>query len=193
MKLGSLSEKYESNGNPGAYNNGEGDKGGQSYGLYQLSLNTGALKGYVHYSKYSNEFKGLLLGSSQFNAQWQQLALLYPEEFAEDQYQYQKHIYYTPVRNQLDSIGIPQSNAINQVIWSTSTQHGPRWAVEAFKKAKPRERERDIIKAIYELRAAAFKNSTYYNSSTSRRRIRDNVLKRYESELKEALELVNKR
>ena len=35
--LGTLSEGYESNGNPGAISGGEGDLGGKSYGAYQLA------------------------------------------------------------------------------------------------------------------------------------------------------------
>ena len=42
MELGKLSAAYESNGDPAIVSTGEGDRGGLSYGAYQLASNCGA-------------------------------------------------------------------------------------------------------------------------------------------------------
>jgi len=45
--LGSLSARYESNGDPGAIGRTEGDAGGASYGAYQFATNAGVPEAFV--------------------------------------------------------------------------------------------------------------------------------------------------
>lgn len=190
MELGSLSAKYESNGNPGAISTGVGDKGGKSYGMYQLSLATGALAGYIASSAYKEEFNGIALGSNKFDAVWRAIAQRDPAGFRSDQRTYHTKVYYTPVRRYATSINIPNTEAINQVIWSMSTQHGPRWAKSILELCVGYS-ETETIKKIYELRTAQFMNSSYYGSSSSRKRVRDSVINRFKKELSDALEMVS--
>lgn len=188
-QLGELSAKYESNGDPGAVANTKGDKGGPSYGMYQLALNTGSLEAYIKASRFRPCFIGLKPGTEDFDKKWKKLAAARTKDFAEEQYNFHMGVYYTPVRTMCDKWGIPDTNAINQVIWSTSTQHGPSWTKKAFKGLAGKA-EHEIIESIYKLRGAQFMNSVYYNSSEAARNVRKNVLNRYKQELTEALQLI---
>lgn len=188
-QLGSLSRRYESNGKPGSISTGVGDKGGKSYGMYQLSLDMGSLSDYVNQSHYKAQFGGIKLGSDAFDTKWRSIAKLHPKEFADDQHQYIMNTYYSPVRAYGDTINIPDTNAVNQVIWSTSVQQGPKWAKHILELCATYN-EVETIKKIYELRTAQFMNSAYYGSSASRKRVRDGVLNRYKSELKDALQMI---
>lgn len=190
MELGALSAKYESNGKPGSISTGVGDKGGKSYGMYQLSLDVGTLNSYVIHSRYKDQFAGLVLGSEAFDAKWRAIAQREPAEFANDQHKYIERVYYTPVRDYATDIGIPDTNAINQVIWSMSVQHGPKWA-KAILMLCVTYNEVETIKKIYELRTAQFMNSSYYGSSASRKRVRDGVISRFKKELQDALQMVS--
>lgn len=203
-QLGSLSRRYESNGKPGSISTGVGDKGGKSYGMYQLSLDVGTLNDYVTKSIYKAQFTctvdvhsnggkcppyaGIVLGSKAFDTKWKQLAHDHPIEFAADQHQFIERVYYAPIRAYATSIGIPDTNAVNQVLWSTSVQHGQKWTKTIIHLCVGYN-EVETIKKIYELRTSQFMNSAYYGSSASRKRVRDGVLNRFKKELKDALEL----
>ena len=50
-----LARKYESNGDPSCVSTGEGDLGGVSYGLYQLSSQAGSVESFLAWvCKYPN-------------------------------------------------------------------------------------------------------------------------------------------
>lgn len=189
MELGAISAKYESNGKPGTISKGKGDKGGKSYGMYQFSLDTGALNAYVVKSRYKAEFAGIVLGSEAFDAVWRAIAEREPEAFKDDQHEYIKRVYYTPVRKLADTLHIPNTEAVNQMIWSASVQHGPNW-ISAVLKAVSGLKERELITSVYAKRTSQFQNSTYYNSSAARRQVRDSVLNRFKQELKLVLNLI---
>lgn len=189
MKLGAISEQYESNGNPATISKGKGDKGGTSYGCYQLAINTGVVSDYVAQSKYYKEFAGLMVGSKEFNAQWVKIARRDAKEFAEDQHQFIYKLYYKPVRDYLNKLNIPDTEAINQMAWSTAVQHGVGRAKQLFELNKDKT-ELELIKAIYKARTQIFLNSVYYNSNPERRKVRDGVINRYKKELMDVLAMV---
>lgn len=189
MKLGRLSEKYESNGKPGIIANNRGDRGGKSYGLYQLAIKTGSLKEFVSKSRFKSELVLYRLGSAEFDHKWKELARDHRQEFIDDQHDYIKRVYFDPVRLRADRLGIPDTEAVNQVLWSTAVQHGVGWTRRKLTGLGGRTEEQ-VIKKIYYYRSYQFKHSNYYSKTASRKRIRDNVLKRFRNELAEALKLI---
>src|SRR5262245_57825353 len=54
QQLGTLSRKYESNGNPGLVSSGRGDHGGRSYGAYQFSSKTGSARDFTNWLGQTN-------------------------------------------------------------------------------------------------------------------------------------------
>lgn len=191
FKLGSLSQKYEvGNGGAGTISNTAGDKGGASYGTYQLAANAGSLNGFLKSSDYGKEFAGLQPGTQAFNAKWKQLAAN-DQGFGEAQHAYMEKANYAPVRATADKLGVPNTEAINQVLWSMGVQHGGGGGSSIIKKAfKPGMSEKELINNIYDRRSAVFANSKYYNSSASRRNVQKSVLNRFRDEREDALRMI---
>lgn len=160
--LGSLSEKYESGGNPGAI--GYDSTGGYSYGTYQLAHNNA--QSFVNQSRYANEFKGLAFNSPQYRQKWQEIAQRDPLGFGAAQKDYIKKTHFDPQIQKLSSAGI-NVNGLNPVvldaIWSTAVQHGPSTsiALNALKTAGADPASQ--LRAIYNAR---WNNGQNFRSST---------------------------
>lgn len=167
-QLGSLSAKYESGNrgveamNPDALGRKTWDKGGPSYGQYQLAANTGTLGAYIKQSPYAKDFAGLKPGTPEFNAKWK--ALAQDPAFGQSQHDYIKKTHYDSVRAYADKVGIPNDPTINNALWSTGVQHGPgkeggtKGAIPLLQKAgingnMPKDQ---IIKSLYQQRESAF-------------------------------------
>lgn len=162
--LGSLSEKYESGGNPGAI--GYDSTGGYSYGTYQLAHNN-ALN-FVNQSQFKDAFKGLAFNSAQWRQRWQDIAKQAPQQFAQAQKQFIAKTHFEPQVSKLAKAGI-DINSLPQVvkdaIWSTAVQHGANTDVvtKALAKAGKNASPSDMLKAIYKERwlgGARFASST---------------------------------
>lgn len=160
-KIGSLSAKYESGGNPGAI--GYDSTGGYSYGTYQLAHNNA--QSFVAESPYAQQFAGIPFNSPQFQQKWKQIAQADPQGFAQAQHDYIAKTHLEPVVNRLKAGGIDVSRmspTVQDVIWSTAVQHGPGNKIieQAMATAKD---ERDFIQKVYQLRwnnGAGFASST---------------------------------
>lgn len=160
-KIGSLSAKYESGGNPGAI--GYDSTGGYSYGTYQLAHNNA--QRFVAESPYAQQFAGIPFNSPQFQQKWKQIAQSDPQGFAQAQHDYIAKTHLEPVVNRLKAGGIDVSRmspTVQDVIWSTAVQHGPGNKIieQAMATAKD---ERDFIQKVYQLRwnnGAGFASST---------------------------------
>ena len=148
MALGDLSKKYESNGNPSIISSGEGDYGGVSYGMYQLSSTMGSVDefidwglhcGVANYVNYANQLDNCRpINSSQFKAKWRELGDSPYTNFSSMQHDYIKFAYYdVAVRNLKRAYFNVEnhSNAIKDVIWSASVQYGAGEIVELFTSA----------------------------------------------------------
>ena len=75
--LGALSAKYETGGRgPGTVSTGAGDKGGVSYGSYQMASKMGVPGRFVTQSGFPwlQDFKNLVPGSADFTAAWKRIA-----------------------------------------------------------------------------------------------------------------------
>ncbi len=172
MKLGDLSAKYESNGDPGAIGDNAGDAGGVSYGAYQFATTQGTPQAFVAWLQQQGHPYGDTLGQSEpgtaeFTAAWQQIAQADPGGFLELQHNFTQLMYYEiPVRY-LRQAGIviePRSFALKNVVWSAAVQHGPENIVELFRTAaaiatggNPDPNQVDdeaLIRAIYLVRGS---------------------------------------
>jgi hypothetical protein len=149
--LGSLSEKYESGGNPGAI--GKDSTGGWSYGVYQLAHNN-VDRFLSSNPNFGTMFKGLKKGTTAFNNKWKQVAQKYPSQFAQAQKNFIAQTHFQPQVSKLQKLGINVNNfssALKDVIWSTAVQHGANTNVvaNAIKKVGKNASETALIKAIY--------------------------------------------
>lgn len=184
--LGSLSARYESNGNPATVSTGKGDIGGVSYGSYQLSTASG------HAQKFANWFgqglDKLKAGTSSFTNKWKELAKKDPEGFQQAQHAYIAENHYKPAVNALKSstgVDVNQySDVLKDVVWSIGVQHGAGGSKSIFSRSgiKPGMSERDIINLLYKERS---KVNVYFKSSP--RSTKDSVAKRFEKERLDAL------
>lgn len=135
-QLGDTSKKYESGrGGPGAVNDPGSrkfDKGGASYGLYQMSEKAGTIQQYQKYTKY-NALKGLKPGTAEFDRAWKEVARQDPGGFAEEQHAFIKKNYYDRLSSRLKRKGMDFSSrgrGIQDMIWSTSVQYGNKKIIE---------------------------------------------------------------
>jgi hypothetical protein len=181
VELGKLSEKYESNGYPGAI--GHDNTGGFSYGKYQIATKTGTMKKYMNFLKeefpaFEQELSatgGLdsaLNGTVEFKRVWKKLAK--NPNFADSQHAFIQKTHYEPFVERLKGIGLDvnaRSRALKNVVWSVSVQHGPGNNVfrNALRNYDPNDLEdnqkvsdKEIVEAVYAERSKVdvyFKNS----------------------------------
>lgn len=140
MLLGSLSAKYESNGNPATISAGQ-DTGGVSYGAYQFSSRFGVPLQFANWCIYSGEGKitgerlldayakdGNTYGT-QFNAEWKSIAADDASSFLILQHNFTKTMYYDVMVAKLEANihGFRADDytvALRNVIWSRAVQQG---------------------------------------------------------------------
>lgn len=154
-KLGSVSSKYESNGNPGTINNyaNGADLGGASYGAYQFAsylkgpdtptrdsvkkteiLNS-PVNQYIKSSQYSSKFSGLSPATPSFDSTWKSISSSNKAEFLADQHKYIERKYYQVCIDKLPASIVSRKKAVHEAIWSMSVQHGPGGAASIIKSA----------------------------------------------------------
>jgi hypothetical protein len=200
IPLGALSAKFESSkAGPAAI--GYDSTGGTSYGTYQLASKVGVVKEFLGYlSNVNPEWAKRLseagepnTGSTkgQFPEVWKKIASESPKEFDKIQHDFIEKKHYVPTVKALSKIGYDvesQSAAIKDVVWSTAVQHGSGGATSIFKKAIDESgginaSAENIIKKVYEIRRTKFGSST--------EAVRASVNRRFDTESKMALEMLN--
>ncbi len=197
VKLGALSQKYESNGNPGAVSSGVGDPGGVSYGAYQMTSKSGGtvskfLKSSAAAS-WSVEFANLVPGSPEFTETWKSIANRDPEKFLEAQHEYIKQTHYDPFVEKIKGLGLDvneRSWALQDVVWSTGVQHGPNNIViaNAVKGENLSQMsDEEIIKAIYAERGRKNTDGTMVWFPNCSLDVQKSVATRFTKELDDAL------
>lgn len=134
MKIGQLSEKYESGGaGIGTISDGWGDPGGKSYGTYQFSSNAGSLENFVDWLQekgywFGAELAKYPLTGDDFDAAWKWLANSdNAEDFERAQDEYVIEHYYDPAIRILRNIGFNIENhheVMKQVVFSRAIQYG---------------------------------------------------------------------
>lgn len=162
-ELGSLSRKYESNGNPGLVSSGKGDHGGRSYGAYQFSSKTGSAAAFTKWLGQSHpdlarDLAGKRPDTPAFDAAWKQTAARDSSGFLRAQHDYIQSSFYDPAASKVKgSTGLDvsqRSNAVRDVLWSTAVQHGAGGANSIFKTAlagrdPSKVSDKDLIDAVY--------------------------------------------
>jgi hypothetical protein len=200
VKLGVLSAKYESNGNPATISTGTGDLGGKSYGTYQFASKTGSLLAFVNSLKATNPdmynqlygayTKGGIGFGANFDAAWKAIAAKNPAAFESVQHDYIQKQYYNPASDKLKEIGLDLSKhspALQDVVWSTAVQHGVNGAINLFKKIDLSGTDADIINRLYDERSNVGK---YFSGSSSA--VQAGVKNRFAQERKDALAMLAK-
>lgn len=195
-RLGQTSERYESSGRgAGVISTGADDHGGVSYGVYQLSSNTGTLQEYLDQSIYGIHFRGLTPATPGFNAAWRELARTDPE-FGRDQHAFIGRSHYEEQQTRLDAAGISlrdRGKAVQDMLWSTSVQFRgltktivSKGLGEKFPDGYKLESvtDRDIIEAAQDYKIAH--NNTLFRSSSG---LWPGLLRRAHAEKADLLEL----
>ena len=199
MRLGMLSEKYESTGS-GCVSNGQGDAGGVSYGCYQFSTDAGIPQAFTQWMLTNHYPFGEMLaaagpaGEYQFTSTWQTIAENYPDEFAQLQHLYAQLLYFEPAVQALASIGLQilsRSNALMQVVWSRAIQYGHFWMPELFNSAAAMAgkevsemSDQELIWFVYEVNLT---DPSWTSGSPS---LRHGLFNRFMNERQEALALL---
>lgn len=197
---GSLATMFESGaaGNIAAI--GYDATGGTSYGKYQFSSSRGTMDDFLTYldshasdiSLHLRAAGGVNTGSKQgeMPMAWQEVANIDPVRFEKMQDAFMHSRYYSPVARVVqDKMNIGQmSTAMEEVLLSTSLQHGPRGAIQIFAKAFgatggfSEEMQESFIKNVYAQRSNEFVTSTP--------EVRTGVQSRLDAELNVALSML---
>lgn len=166
-RLGALSEEFESGGRgPGAVSSGQGDPGGVSYGIWQLSSRAGTAAAFMaaEGARWRAEFAGAAPGSAAFSAAWKKVAAREPVAFAAAQHAFIERTHYRPtvaaVRKNTGLDLDSRHPAVRDATWSVAVQHGGAAsiltaAVAAADRSPGREAagyDRALVNAIYEQR-----------------------------------------
>jgi hypothetical protein len=196
--LGSLSAKYESgNRKSGTVSTGKGDPGGVSYGSYQLASKVGTAKRFVD-QYYADWFHGTTPGSDEFSALWKKLASEREPELAVYEHLFIADTHYQPFADRLYkelNFEVDQhSNALRDVVWSTSVQHGAGNKVfhRALEKASQENRldqltDREIIELVYQERGRVGADGISVYFSRSSPKVQESVRNRFKNEQADAL------
>jgi hypothetical protein len=130
--LGAVSAHFESGkGGVGTISTGKGDHGGVSYGAHQLSSKSGTMNAFLRSesgSAYAQEFAGLQPGSAAFNQKYKEIVARDGEGFDKAQSNFIKATHYDPAARKLaKDTGLDvsgRSRAVQEMVYSTSTQYG---------------------------------------------------------------------
>ena len=148
-RIALLARKYESNGDPACVSSGEGDIGGISYGLYQLSSAVGSVKEFVawlsEYPKPEYANYGKLLSMNEVNSKafitdWKNIGYIDSGGFGMLQDEYIKEMYYEKASKLLcreNFCADKHTDAMRAVILSRAVQNGPSGCVNVMKNALP--------------------------------------------------------
>ncbi|HET9789590.1 MAG TPA: LysM domain-containing protein [Pyrinomonadaceae bacterium] len=203
--LGALSAKYETGGRgPGTVSTGAGDKGGVSYGSYQMASKMGVPARFVTQAGFPwlQDFKGLVAGTAPFTACWKRIAAAQTAEFQEAQHAYIKKTHYDLLVAKIrtdDSLDVnSRSRALQDVVWSTAVQHGGATPIihRACGKVTcaPTDPKYDeeLIRAIYAERGRKKPDGNLAYFSGNSASVQKGVANRFKSELQDALAMLAK-
>lgn len=193
--LGGLSARYES-GNKGSEAVGWDSTGGTSYGKYQIATRTGTMSRFMDYLKTEDPeaFERLQAAgpadtgkNGNFAKVWQQMAK--EGKLGDHEHEFIKRTHYDPGLRAIKSDElrgmIGKSSALQDVLWSTTVQHGGGRGAGIFDKVyKDGMSEDDLIKAIY-----AERGTRFGSSSAS---VRASVQNRFKDEQRNALAMIGR-
>jgi hypothetical protein len=174
-EIGALSAHFES-GEKGPGVVGYDNNGGTSYGTYQISSRAGTMKHFIDYlSEQAPDIAGRLKAAGPANTGsqsgkmpevWKRISAADPARFAKLQYDFIEKSHYQPALQEISNrTGLDVSKApraLQEVLWSTAVQHGPKGAVKIFTKAVKNAMDKNGIKmaqligSVYHMRADQF-------------------------------------
>jgi peptidoglycan hydrolase-like protein with peptidoglycan-binding domain len=203
-ELGSLSRKYESNGNPGLVSSGRGDHGGRSYGAYQFSSKTGSAAAFTswlsrNHPDLARDLAGKTPATPAFDTAWKATARRDPSGFLRAQHDYIQHSFYDPAASKVKaSTGLDvsqRSHALRDVLWSTAVQHGQGGANSIFKTAlggrDPNTMsDKDIINAVYAERGRTNSAGQLVHFRSSSPEFQRGIANRFRNERQDALAML---
>jgi hypothetical protein len=213
--LGELSARFES-AKPAASAIGYDSHGGWSYGTYQIASNTGTMALFLDYLRTTQPqayalldaaggSTGAMRGTKEFKKAWADVASdrALQAGFAQAQYGFIKSQHFDVLAAKvLKDTGLDvgqRSVALQNVLWSVATQHGPKSSVISNAlsgKDISKMTDRQIIEAIYAERGAVdinrhgVKVARYFPSSSAA--IQASVLDRFVRELPMALGMLDR-
>ncbi|MCE5333033.1 MAG: hypothetical protein LLG06_00430 [Desulfobacteraceae bacterium] len=191
-QIGALSEHFES-GDKGPDVIGYDSSGGTSYGTYQISSRAGTMREFIEYlADKAPDMASKLKAAGPFNtggrsgkmpAVWKKLSTEDPERFSKLQYDFIEKTHYLPAlqdvseRTGLDVSRAPK--ALQEVLWSTAVQHGPRGAAKIFSRAVEKSQTKtgvqlaQLIGSVYDMRAGQFGSSSPETRSAVKNRFKE--------------------
>lgn len=189
--LGSLSAQFES-GKAGSAAIGYDSTGGTSYGKYQIASNSGTFAEFIKFAKekgYTDIANALSSGPANTGGRtgvvpniWRELAKSGKLGSLEHDFIKKSHydVSFSGIKNPELKAMIESSPVLQDVLWSTSVQHGPDGGASVFNSAyKPGMSPDEFIRAVYSVRGTKFGSSTP--------QVRASVQNRFKTELSIAL------
>jgi len=203
--LGTLSAKYETGGRgPGTVSTGAGDRGGVSYGSYQMASKLGVATRFVKQDGFPwlTDFQNLAAGSADFTACWKRIAKNEPDAFQKCQHDFIKKTHYDLLVAKIiseDGLDVnTRSHALQDVVWSTAVQHGGASSIVHKALARVKVDKTDpsfdeqLIRAIYAERGKTKADGSLVYFSKNSPNVQKGVANRFKSELKDALAMLAK-
>jgi LysM repeat protein len=207
--LGALSSRYETGGRgPGTVSSGAGDPGGVSYGSYQLAGNMNRPQEFLanEGARWAGEFGGAAPGTQSFSATWREIAAREPEAFQAAQHDFIQRTHYDVQTDRIANAGLDvstRSHALQDVVWSTSVQHGPNSAVVTRAMAAVERQgidpssgdayDRALIDAVYDERGRRNASGELAYFTSARADVQAGVAQRFEDERRDALNMLDGR
>ena len=190
--LGSLSRRYESNGDPGTVSHGRGDRGGVSYGTYQLSSTMGSASEFRTWLRREHPDLAAQLGNAApgtpaFSRAWRDISAANREQWGQIQHDYIQFSHYDPqvtaVERALPGINLEgRDPVVRDVLWSTAVQHRAATDNIFLRAVGDRDittmSDADLVRAVYDERgrdngAAYFSRSSVEWQLGNARRFRE--------------------
>jgi murein DD-endopeptidase MepM/ murein hydrolase activator NlpD len=203
--LGTLSAKYETGGRgPGTVSTGAGDRGGVSYGSYQMASKLGVATRFVKQDGFPwlTDFQNLTAGAADFTACWKRIAKNEPDAFQKCQHDFIKKTHYDLLVAKIiseDNLDVnTRSHALQDVVWSTAVQHGGASTIVHKALARVKVEKTDpsfdeqVIRAIYAERGKTKADGSLVYFSKNSPNVQKGVANRFKSELKDALAMLAK-
>lgn len=203
--LGKLSAKYETGGRgPGTVSTGAGDRGGVSYGSYQMASKLGVPTRFVRQDGFpwAADFRKLTAGTAEFTACWKRIAANEPDAFQKCQHDFIKKTHYDLLAAKIlneDGLDVnTRSHALQDVVWSTAVQHGGGTSIVHKALAKVKVPKTDpgfdeqLIRAIYAERGRKKADGSLVYFSRNSSNVQKGVANRFKNELQDALAMLAK-
>jgi hypothetical protein len=199
---GSLSARFES-GENGVGTIGYDDSGGTSYGIYQISSRVGTMQSFLDYmQERAPDLASRLKAAGRSNTgsasgsmpkEWKKIASEDPERFVQLQHDFIEKTHYLPaVEEVYRRTGFDvekQSQAMQEVLWSSAVQHGSKGAANIFCKAIEQGRAKGQEVPEHKLIDSVYSSRVGYLGGLSRD-VREAVSRRFQEERSMALAML---